>query len=107
MATPSTPAKINVYKLVGSPKVPTDAMKKAGPLGQGIIQGQKAQLTALNRIGTTLNSIQGSLKGIPVYMSVCLSLCLSVCLSVSMSVCLSTNLSFCVTAILSILLFCL
>ena len=63
MATPSTPAKINVYKLVGSPKVPTDAMKKAGPLGQGIIQGQKAQLTALNRIGTTLNSIQGSLKG--------------------------------------------
>ena len=48
MAIPSTPAKINVYKLVGSPKVPTDAMKKAGPLGQGIVQGQQAQLTALN-----------------------------------------------------------
>lgn len=64
MAIPSTPAKINVYKLVGTPKVPTDAMKKAGPLGQGIVQGQQAQLTALNRIGTTLNSIQGSLKGI-------------------------------------------
>jgi len=64
MATPVAPAKINVYKFVGSPKISGDVLTKSGALGQVINKTEDAKLTALNNIGNTLNSIQGSLKGI-------------------------------------------
>lgn len=56
--------KLNVYKFVSPPKVGADAIKDAGPLGKTLVQSQSAQLSALNRIGSTLNSIGTTLKGI-------------------------------------------
>jgi hypothetical protein len=56
--------KLNLYKFVKAPSITSDSLKNAGPLGKSLVQSQKAQLSALNNIGSALNNIGGTLKGI-------------------------------------------
>ena len=44
--------KLNLYKFVKAPSITSDSLKNAGPLGKSLVQSQKAQLSALNNIGS-------------------------------------------------------
>ena len=56
--------KLNPYKITNRPNIRQDDIRKAEPGVKSLVTQQRAQLTALNRIGLTLNSIGKSLQGI-------------------------------------------
>lgn len=56
--------KLNPYKITNRPNIKQDDIRKAEPGVKSLVTQQRAQLTALNRIGLTLNSIGKSLQGI-------------------------------------------